>query len=112
VLVDMAASIDRAFPVISLDTGKLFAETHAYREALVETLRLCDVRVVRPEAATVAYYLRVHNPPRHPLQERAYRSIGCVPCTRAVTPDEPPRAGRWSGLDKSGCGIHVSRSAS
>jgi phosphoadenosine phosphosulfate reductase len=38
---------------------------------------------------------------------RGYRSIGCVPCTRPVGPDEGPRAGRWPGLDKSECGIHL-----
>ena len=50
----MVATVDPATPVIFLDTGKLFAETHAYREELVDLLRLADVRVVRPRAAAVA----------------------------------------------------------
>ena len=54
VLLDMVATVDPATPVIFLDTGKLFAETHAYREELVDLLRLTDVRVVRPRAAAVA----------------------------------------------------------
>ena len=40
VLLDMVATVDPATPVIFLDTGKLFAETQAYREELVELLRL------------------------------------------------------------------------
>ena len=54
VLLDMVASIDRAIPVILIDSGKLFAETHAYRDTLVLALRLGDVRVVRPEATRLA----------------------------------------------------------
>ncbi len=51
-------------------------------------------------------YLADHDLPVHPLVHDGYRSIGCVPCTRAVAPGEDARAGRWSWLDKSECGIH------
>lgn len=44
--------------------------------------------------------------PRHPLQERGFASISCACCTRAVTPGEDVRAGRWAGSDKTECGIH------
>ncbi|MFZ1412209.1 MAG: phosphoadenylyl-sulfate reductase, partial [Micropruina sp.] len=36
-----------------------------------------------------------------------YPSIGCEPCTRQVAPGEDPRAGRWAGLAKTECGLHV-----
>ncbi|MFW7267590.1 phosphoadenylyl-sulfate reductase [Gluconacetobacter sp. Hr-1-5] len=45
--------------------------------------------------------------PRHPLSHLGYRSIGCAPCTRPVAEGEDPRAGRWAGLAKTECGIHV-----
>lgn len=45
--------------------------------------------------------------PPHPLVARGFRSIGCWPCTRAVAPGEPPRAGRWAGSGKTECGIHT-----
>lgn len=48
-----------------------------------------------------------HNLPRHPLVEDGYPSIGCMPCTRRVAAGEDYRAGRWSGLDKDECGIHI-----
>lgn len=43
----------------------------------------------------------------NPLLSQGYPSIGCAPCTRKVAPGEDPRAGRWSGLGKTECGIHV-----
>lgn len=57
-------------------------------------------------AQEVESYRRLRNLPAHPLVAEGYRSVGCVPCTRPVRPDEPPRAGRWWGLDKTECGIH------
>ncbi|RWK61568.1 phosphoadenylyl-sulfate reductase [Mesorhizobium sp.] len=50
VLLHMAASIDRSLPVITLDTGKLFSETIAYRAQLTALLGLTDLRVVTPQA--------------------------------------------------------------
>jgi phosphoadenosine phosphosulfate reductase len=187
VLLDMVATIDPAIPVIFLDTGKLFAETHAYREELVDLLRLTDVRVVGPRPGTLARhdaggdlwsrepdlcchvrkteplqealagfagwitgrkrfqaglrsqlptiepewssgriklnplalwsaddverYRLLRNLPKHPLVDQGYRSIGCVTCTRPLAAGEGPRAGRWWGLDKTECGIHLAGAA-
>jgi phosphoadenosine phosphosulfate reductase len=55
----------------------------------------------------IASYLADHGLPVHPLVPQGYRSIGCAPTTRPVAQGEDPRAGRWSGLDKSECGLHV-----
>jgi phosphoadenosine phosphosulfate reductase len=44
---------------------------------------------------------------QHPLVARNFRSIGCQPCTSPVGRDEDERAGRWRGVEKSECGIHV-----
>lgn len=41
------------------------------------------------------------------LLTNGYPSIGCEPCTKAVAPGEDPRSGRWAGLDKTECGLHV-----
>ncbi len=57
--------------------------------------------------ADVATYLADHDLPEHPLRSRGYLSIGCAPTTRPVAEGEDPRAGRWAGLDKSECGLHV-----
>jgi phosphoadenosine phosphosulfate reductase len=47
------------------------------------------------------------NIPYNPLHDQGYPSIGCWPCTRAVAEGETDeRAGRWSGMKKTECGLH------
>ncbi|MTD12869.1 phosphoadenylyl-sulfate reductase [Nakamurella sp. YIM 132087] len=43
----------------------------------------------------------------NPLLGPEYPSIGCEPCTRRVQAGEDARAGRWSGLAKTECGLHT-----
>lgn len=52
-------------------------------------------------------YVLKHGVIQHPLRELGYASIGCAPCTRAIAPGEDARAGRWSGTDKTECGLHI-----
>lgn len=52
-------------------------------------------------------YVRAHDVPYNPLHDSDYPSIGCTHCTRAVRPGEDPRAGRWAGLQKTECGLHL-----
>ena len=55
-------------------------------------------------------YLRDNDVPTHALYAKGYTSIGCAPCTRAIAPGEPTRAGRWwweTGAPKE-CGMHCS----
>jgi phosphoadenosine phosphosulfate reductase len=40
-------------------------------------------------------YARAHDVPLNPLFEQGHVVIGCAPCTRAIGPDDPPRAVRW-----------------
>ena len=51
--------------------------------------------------------------PINPLHQRGFPSIGCEPCTRAIKPGEPERAGRWwwENDEKRECGLHVSPAA-
>ncbi|HEX7970595.1 MAG TPA: phosphoadenylyl-sulfate reductase [Stellaceae bacterium] len=53
-LLDMVAAIDRATPVLFLDTGKLFGETLGYRDRLVARLGLTNFRAVTPDVADLA----------------------------------------------------------
>jgi len=48
-------------------------------------------------------YIHEHDLPYNPLHDRGYASIGCAPCT---LPGDG-REGRWSGQDKSECGLHL-----
>jgi phosphoadenosine phosphosulfate reductase len=52
-------------------------------------------------------YIRHHGIPYNPLMDRGFRSIGCYPCTRVVISGQDDRAGRWTGFEKSECGIHT-----
>ena len=54
VLLHMIAEVDRTLPVVFLDTGKHFAETLGYRDALAADFGLADIRVVMPDAAALA----------------------------------------------------------
>jgi len=185
ILLHMVSRVDRALPVVFLDTGKLFAETLAYRDELVARLGLTNVRSVRPSGKQLAAYdpdgrlwekdpdlccaIRKTNPldaalegfeawitgrkraqggvrgnlnlvetgpdgrvtvnplafwddeeieayfdrfnlPRHPLEAEGYSSIGCTTCTMRALPGADKRSGRWAGMDKTECGIHLPRS--
>lgn len=55
-----------------------------------------------------AYFDR-HNLPRHSLVGQGYPSIGCWPCTKPADSLSDPRSGRWSGMEKSECGLHVDK---
>jgi phosphoadenosine phosphosulfate reductase len=181
VLLHMVAQIDKATPVLFIDTEVLFKETLAYRDELVAHLglekvisirpkpallaaedpenflwasnpdRCCQIRKVLPlaealegydawitgrkrfqaqsrvELATVESeggrikvnplahwpavkildYLDAFDLPRHPLVDKGFLSIGCIPCTSPVKPGEDPRAGRWRGSAKVECGLHT-----
>jgi phosphoadenosine phosphosulfate reductase len=54
VLLHMVAQIDKATPVIFLDTGRLFAQTMLYRNELARLLGLTDVRTAKPDPKRVA----------------------------------------------------------
>lgn len=45
--------------------------------------------------------------PQHPLLADGYLSVGCAPCTQPTAPGTDLRSGRWAGLAKSECGIHL-----
>ena len=59
--------------------------------------------------AEVWEYLKQHDVPYNKLHDQFYPSIGCAPCTRAVTPGEDIRSGRWWWEDPQSkeCGLHV-----
>ena len=57
-------------------------------------------------------YVVKNDVPYNELHDRNYPSIGCTHCTRAVKPGEDLRAGRWSGLGKTECGLHTPATSS
>jgi phosphoadenosine phosphosulfate reductase len=60
----------------------------------------------------VRSYALTYRVPLSPLHARGFLSIGCAPCTRAISPGELERAGRWwwEHDEKKECGLHDSKS--
>lgn len=84
-----------------------FAEFDAERN-LVKINPLADWDIERIKA-----YVADNAVPVNPMHGRGYPSIGCEPCTRAIKPGEPERAGRWwwENDEKRECGLHVAEAA-
>lgn len=59
--------------------------------------------------AEVWEYIKANDVPYNALHDQFYPSIGCAPCTRAITPGEDIRAGRWwwENPENKECGLHV-----
>ena len=54
-------------------------------------------------------YIRKYDLPYNPLHDQYYPSIGCKPCTSPVDKGGSERDGRWRGMPKVECGIHVTK---
>lgn len=54
-------------------------------------------------------YIKKNNVPYNKLHDKGFPSIGCEPCTRAIKPGEPLRAGRWwwESDSQKECGLHA-----
>lgn len=52
-------------------------------------------------------YIKKYDLPYNPLHDQYYPSIGCIPCTVPVDKGGDERDGRWRGMQKLECGIHL-----
>ena len=54
-------------------------------------------------------YIKKNDIPYNKLHDHGFTSIGCEPCTRAIKPGEPLRAGRWwwESDSQKECGLHA-----
>ena len=61
----------------------------------------------------VWHYIAVNAVDYNPLHDQFFPSIGCAPCTRAISLGEDFRSGRWWWEDASAkeCGLHVKADA-
>jgi phosphoadenosine phosphosulfate reductase len=53
-------------------------------------------------------FIKANGVPYNPLHDKGFPSIGCQPCTRAISPGEDIRAGRWwwENPETKECGLH------
>jgi len=56
-------------------------------------------------------YIKLHDIPYNKLHDQGFPSIGCQPCTRAISKGEELRAGRWwwEMPESKECGLHGSK---
>lgn len=53
-------------------------------------------------------HIAKYSVPYNPLHDKGFVSIGCAPCTRAISEGEDPRAGRWWWeVSHKECGLHL-----
>src|SRR6187551_2114220 len=59
----------------------------------------------------VWHYIDANDVDYNPLHDEFFPSIGCAPCTRAISLGEDFRAGRWWWEDEAAkeCGLHVKK---
>ena len=76
--------------------------TPCYKEMLEKTIRSefdfnkLDTNIdINDRLGYVFEAIKKHDIPYNKLHDKGFPSIGCEPCTRAIKPDEDPRAGRW-----------------
>ncbi len=84
-----------------------FAEFDAERNLIkINPLADWDIDAIRA-------HVDAEHIPYNPLHNKGFPSIGCEPCTRAIRPGEPERAGRWwwENDEKRECGLHVPENA-
>ena len=62
----------------------------------------------------VWHFIALNKIDYNPLHDQFFPSIGCAPCTRAISMGEDFRAGRWWWKDEAAkeCGLHVNPSSS
>lgn len=81
-------------PIAEMDEGR----------GIIKIYPLIDV-----EEETLKTYIHNHDIPYNKLHDKGFPSIGCAPCTRAISAGEPMRAGRWwwEQDDAQECGLHI-----
>jgi phosphoadenosine phosphosulfate reductase len=79
----------------------------SFFEVEAKTTRIKVNPLAHWQAQDVRDYIEENRLPRHPMVARGYPSIGCAPCTSAVSEGEDLRAGRWRATQKEECGIHL-----
>ncbi len=84
---------------------------------LIDTTEVARVKI-NPLAnwtwGDVWHFIALNKIDYNPLHDQFFPSIGCAPCTRAISLGEDFRAGRWWWEDEAAkeCGLHVNTASS
>jgi 3'-phosphoadenosine 5'-phosphosulfate sulfotransferase (PAPS reductase)/FAD synthetase len=106
--------------VFTLDTGRNFKETYDTLDATRKKYGQ-PIKTFYPQTLAIEHYvtikginaiylwgyIRKYDIPYNKLHGEGFPSIGCAPCTRAITQGEDERAGRWWWESHNQeCGLH------
>ena len=69
-----------------------------------ESIKICPL--IHWKWEEIRSYISLYQLPYNPLHDQGYPSIGCATCTLPVAEGEDARAGRWTGSNKTECGLH------
>ena len=96
-------------PAVELETLEARASLSASDASAQPTTRAKINPLADWTWGDVWHYIAEQGLAYHPLHDAFYPSIGCEPCTRAVTPGEDFRSGRWWWEEDATkeCGLHV-----
>jgi phosphoadenosine phosphosulfate reductase len=102
-------SYDAWISALRRDQGPSRADTEVVESHEIDGRAVTKVHpLARWNRAEVWQYILENKVPYHPLLDQGYSSLGCSACTRPTQPGESERAGRWSGSEKTECGLHTS----
>ena len=116
---DLCCRINKVEPLLEALKGVRAWINGRRRDQMAERSRIRHVEVqggivkINPLAnwtwGDVWHYIKLHQVDYNPLHDQFYPSIGCAPCTRAISLGEDFRAGRWWWEDEAAkeCGLHV-----
>lgn len=111
---DLCCQINKVDPMSTLKEGKEVWVSGVLRfqnanrankqifEESTELLKFHPIIDMGPEDLNL--YRTIYELPAHPLLFEGYGSIGCMQCTKKGV----GRSGRWEGMEKSECGLHIS----
>ena len=108
----VAASMGKIAPISLRVNPNVDAKTHPYISTGLKNNKFGvayeDALSLYQKAATMPH-IAIHGVDYNPLHDQFYPSIGCAPCTRAITEGEDFRAGRWWWENETTkeCGLHV-----
>lgn len=74
-----------------------------FEDGAHETLRYHPI--LHWSSKDIHAYRMEYDLPANPLEEKGYLSVGCEPCTTKFM--DGGRGGRWNGMSKDECGLHV-----
>jgi len=104
----MMSQLDGWITALRRDQGPSRAHTPVLEHLEVEGRIISKVNpLVRWTKEEIWRHIFAHELPYNPLKDRGYASIGCAPCTQPVTDPNDERSGRWTGRQKTECGLHT-----